>query len=126
MPDFDWVTEYARCSIGALFEKLKLQLQEDVDKRQELRGSGPSYKFVLLHNSEKATVLIEGNNVHESVVFRLSGRAIEVVDDEGNVRFTATPTLNDEGECRLKINGEEKELWHLRKMALEELFFRRS
>jgi hypothetical protein len=36
----------------------------------------------------------------------------------------ATPTLNSKGECRLKINGEEYESWYLRKIALEEIFFR--
>jgi hypothetical protein len=35
----------------------------------------------------------------------------------------ATLTLNDMGECRLKINGQEREFWQFRRTALEDLFF---
>jgi hypothetical protein len=33
-------------------------------------------------------------------------------------------TFSDEGECGLKVNGEERALWQVRRMALEELLFR--
>jgi hypothetical protein len=38
--------------------------------------------------------------------------------------FDVTATFSDEGDCRLKVNGEERDLWQVRRMALEELLFR--
>jgi hypothetical protein len=32
-------------------------------------------------------------------------------------------TINDEGKCRLKVGGIEREFWQVRRMALEALFF---
>jgi hypothetical protein len=44
------------------------------------------------------------------------------VSDGGNLTFEATVTLNDEGRCVAKVDDQERELWQLRKMALEKLF----
>jgi hypothetical protein len=38
--------------------------------------------------------------------------------------FDVTLTFNDENECRLKVEGKERELWQVRRTALEELLFR--
>jgi len=38
--------------------------------------------------------------------------------------FDVTATFSDEGECRLEVNGKERDLWQVRRMALEELLFR--
>jgi hypothetical protein len=47
-----------------------------------------------------------------------------VQDDTGKKMFEVTLTLSDEGECRLNVNEKERELWQVRRMALEELLFR--
>jgi len=59
------------------------------------------------------------------VNFNLTEHSIVISDQDGNTIFEAVATLNDEGECRLKVTGQEKELWQVRKMALEELFFKK-
>jgi hypothetical protein len=38
--------------------------------------------------------------------------------------FDVTATFSDEGECRLKVNGDGRDLWQVRRMALEDLLFR--
>ena len=38
--------------------------------------------------------------------------------------FEVTLTFNDEGGCKLHVNQEERDLWQVRRMALEELLFR--
>jgi hypothetical protein len=38
--------------------------------------------------------------------------------------FDTTATFGDEGEGRLKVKGQERGLWQVRRMALEELLFR--
>jgi hypothetical protein len=55
-------------------------------------------------------------------MFRRGLKTIEVSGD-GIKAFEATPTVNDEGKCRLKVNGIEREFWQVRRMALEKLFF---
>ena len=127
--NFDWVKARSDCSLGTIFELLKMKLQEDVDKRQGLRRGPPfDYGFKLVINDSKGvSVVKEGvGDFHGSVLFRLTDSAIEVVDENGMVRFTATPAIDDEGQCRLTIGGKQRELWHLRKMALEEIFFQAS
>jgi hypothetical protein len=39
------------------------------------------------------------------------------------IQFTGALTLNNNGECRLRVKDEELEQWQVRRMALEELFF---
>ena len=38
-------------------------------------------------------------------------------------RFAVTLTFNDEGDCRLHVDERERDLWQVRRMALEELLF---
>jgi hypothetical protein len=122
--DFNWVKARAECSLVVIFEKLKLGLRADVEKRQALLGPDSPYKFNLVIDSTNATVLIEGRGEQGSVSFRLKKVSIQVFNSNEQEILTAFPTLNDKGECRLKINNQERELWYLRKMALEEIFFR--
>ncbi|MGB2604357.1 MAG: hypothetical protein WBC78_12235 [Candidatus Sulfotelmatobacter sp.] len=128
MDDFNWVKMRAECSLPAVFERLKAQLQQDVDERKTLleRGPEPHYGLKLVINGKNAAVVLDGNGSQDSVLFRLADTAIEIIHRSGKVLCTATPTLNDEGQCRLIVEGKERELWHFRKMGLEELFFRKS
>ncbi len=124
--NFDWVEARSTCSAAVIFEQLKEQLREDVDKRQKLREGPPWYfGFRFIEQGRRVTILKEGNQIHRVVAFRLAEKAIEVTDEEGNVKFSAVPTISDDGKCRLKVKGQEKEkeLWQFRKMALDELFF---
>ncbi|MGA7928860.1 MAG: hypothetical protein WCA20_23045 [Candidatus Sulfotelmatobacter sp.] len=58
--------------------------------------------------------------MHKSVIFSLA--AILVRDEKGDPMFEVNATFTDEGECKLKVNGEERALWQVRRM--EELLFR--
>jgi hypothetical protein len=103
-----------------------MHLNDDVDNRQAMQKGPPfhrGFKFIVKNDGTTAAVVVEGHNIYDCARFKLTATAIEVFDRNDKLRFKATPTLNDEGECRLKIDGQERELWHLRKMALEPLFF---
>jgi hypothetical protein len=124
MAEFDWVTARNECSLVAIFEKLKLQLLEDVERRKSQLGDRAYYGFkVITAGNDRVAVVVEGNSIHSSVSFFLVNGAIEVRDKDGNVRIKATPTLSDDGQCRLRIGDQDRELWHLRKIALEDLLF---
>lgn len=121
--DFDWVTAQSACSLTKIFETLKLQVLQDVEIRNKLRPQLAGYKFDMAIKASHFTVFVESNSPHWGVQFSLSEKTIEVRDDRNAVMIEATLTLNDQRECRLKIKGQEHELWQFRRLALEKLFF---
>ena len=60
------------------------------------------------------------------IVFELDGDRdlIKITNYKTDTTLTVTLTLNDEGECRYKINGEGEYLrWQVARKVLEPLFF---
>jgi len=47
-----------------------------------------------------------------------------VRDDKGIEMFAVTLNFSDDGECELNVDGERREFWQVRRMALEDLMFR--
>jgi hypothetical protein len=123
-PKFDWVTARSRCSLPNIFRELRLQVEEDVKTRNALRPNNSPYEFSVAENGDDFTVLLEAEGVRRAVVFSLAEHAISVRDHKGNEMFDVTLTFSDEGECRLNVKEKERDLWQVRRMALEELLFR--
>jgi len=124
MPNFDWVTARASCSVVQVFEKLRLEVQADIEIRNTLRGDNSEYQFRLVPDRTRFTVTIDRNSPdRRSITFQLTNKGIQVSDSGGKVFIDATLTLSDDGNCRVKINGQERELWQMRRIALESLFF---
>ncbi|MGA6987224.1 MAG: hypothetical protein WBZ01_14310 [Terriglobales bacterium] len=121
---FDWVTERSSCALPKVFKVLRLQVEEDVKTRNALRPNNSPYEFSVAANGDDFTVLLKAKDMHRAVVFTLAEHAILVREDKGIPMFDVTATFGDEGECRLKVNGEERALWQVRRMALEGLLFR--
>jgi hypothetical protein len=121
---FDWVTERSSCSLPKVFNTLRVQVEEDVKTRNALRPSYSPYEFSVKEDNGEFAILLKAQELQQSVVFRLAEHAILVKDDKSNPMFEVTATFSDEGECRLKVNGEERDFWQVRRMALEELMFR--
>ncbi len=93
--------------------------------RQIPKDEHYAFKFVVT-NEREFSALVMGHKIHHAVIFSLSlpSQSIQVRDDKDILIFDATTTINDDGECRLKIKGQERELWQVRKIALEGLLFR--
>jgi hypothetical protein len=123
-PKFDWVTERSSCSLPKVFKTLRSQVEEDVKFRNALRPNNSPYEFSIAENAGDFTVRLESKDLRQSVIFSLSEHAISVRDDKGNPMFDVSLTFTDEGKCRLTVNNQPRELWQVRRMALEELFFR--
>jgi hypothetical protein len=125
-PDnFDWVSARNNCSAAVIFEKLRNLIADDVGTRNtQLQRGAPVFRFELI-NATRYTVVFENHmmHTHDSVSFVLKDGQISAVGTERDI-FTATVTLCDDGECRLKIGDKPYDLWQVRRMALEELFFR--
>ena len=123
-PKFDWVTERSSCPLPKVFKTLRLQVEEDVKSRNALRPDNSPYEFSIAENAGDFTVTLQAKEVLQSVIFSLAEHTISVQDDKSNPMFDVTLTFTDEGRCRLNVNNQPRELWQVRRMALEELFFR--
>jgi hypothetical protein len=119
----DWVTKRFLCSLPNVFKDLLVQVEEDVKTRNALRPNNSPYEFSVTANVADFTVLLEADGVRKSVIFTVAEHALLVRDDKGKQMFEVTLSFNDQGECKLHVNQEERDLWQLRRMALEELLF---
>jgi hypothetical protein len=120
----DWVTARSLCSLPNVFKELRLQVEEDVKTRNALRPKNSPYEFSVTESGGEFTAFLEAGDVRRSVVFRLAEHAIEVRDSRGKEMFDVTLTFSEEGACTLSVHEKERELWQVRRMALEELLFR--
>lgn len=120
---WSWVNTAALCSVGKMFDELKLDLKRDVEERNALLTAAEPYKFTATPKNGVVIVSLDGNNVHHSVAFSMSKDGIAVSNDTDGVMFVAALALNDEGACRYKVNGQECGSWQMRKRALWKLFF---
>jgi hypothetical protein len=123
MSKFDWVTARSACSLPKVFKELRLQVEEDVKTRNALRPDNSPYEFSVAENGPDFTAILEAKDVHKSVTFSLAEHAILVRNNRGDQMFEVTLTFNDEGECRLNVGKDQRDLWQVRRMALEELLF---
>lgn len=119
----DWVTKRFLCSLPNVFKDLTLQVEEDVKTRNALRPNNSPYEFVATAKGEDFIVVLETEEVRKAVVFSREPHAIVVRDDDGKTMFEVTLTFSDQGECKLHVNQEERDMWQVRRMALEGLLF---
>lgn len=123
MTDFNWVQARAECSLVKVFELLKMQIEEDVKERNAQIPNTYFFGFSTVAQRNMISVILEGYGIQSKAVrFIRQEHAIQVEKDDEPL-FSATLTLNNKGECRVKINSKEYELWEMRKMALEEMLF---
>jgi hypothetical protein len=106
--NLDWVAEKSKCSLIEIFRQLTEGIERDVQKRNELREEGERVKFTTRPNGNILNVYRESWGVDSPwVYFKLEQDRIIVKDSEGNA-FEATVMLNDLGECKPEINGQER------------------
>jgi hypothetical protein len=125
--DFDWIKARLACSPQMIFKELEYGVGRDVDtikaqrperaeEFQVLPAADGKMQFSIIRHHPKGR--------SETVEFSLVGEKIAVKNPlTGAVSFTASLTLNNDGECRLKVNNEELEQWQVRRKALEDLLF---
>jgi hypothetical protein len=123
-PRFDWITERSECSLPKVFQALRVQAEEDVKTRNALRPNNSPYEFSVTEDTAAFTVRLEAQGVQKSVIFTLAEHAILVRDGIDTQMFEVTVTFDDHGKCKLNVNGQERDFWQVRRMALEELMFR--
>jgi hypothetical protein len=123
--DFDWVTVRAGCSALNMFRLLKHDAAKNVEaiKTATKSPEGNEMAVRLLDNGSSFVVMRRTYRSEMGVRFTLSQDWIRVESQGVNVSFTATLTLNDEGECRFMVGDKTLDRWQLLRRALEPLFF---
>jgi hypothetical protein len=124
--NLDWVTVRNECSVEKIFQTLKLQVKEDIERRNESLRAGQKerYRFDITESGGGVfTVFIDGIVRGYSIAFAATKDFGISVRKDGIPILEAIPTVSDDGKCRLKVDGRECELWQVRKMALEDFFF---
>jgi hypothetical protein len=124
--DFDWVKARAQCTPFQVFERLRLQVKDDVDKRNAFINPAErnAYSFVFSTQGKRFSVAVESFDVDRGVDFGPTAVGIDVHDSQNNALLVhGVLTLSNDGECRLKVNEVEHNLWQFRKLALEDVLF---
>jgi hypothetical protein len=120
----NWIEKRAQCSLAAVFEKLKLDVEGDVASRTAQLSTPSSYGFKVVSNHVSFSVVTLWNDPRRrSVTFTRSAQEIVAADQDGKVIVSAGITLDENGECRARVGGKEMEFWRLRQLALEDLLF---
>ena len=122
-PKSDWVTKRSACSLPKIFKDLRVQIEEDVKTRNGLRPNNSPYEFSVTENGADFAVRLIAKDVRKAITFSLADHAISVRDDASNQMFEVTLSFNDGGDCKLYVNEQERDIWQVRRMALEDLFF---
>ena len=125
-PEFNWVHARAACSAAKMFEQLRAHVVRDVEIRNKINEGG-GYKFDTHSEHAGITVFLD-SMFHQQNPYRVVRFLVEdehIIARYGNdaIIWSATLTLNDKGQCRLKIDNKEYELWQACYMGLEKLFF---
>jgi hypothetical protein len=122
--EFSWVKARAECAVVEVLKALQRGAQQDVSERNELLDTTAQVRFKIEMNSDSFSVLRIGNRVSASVKFTPTKTGIRAMNGTKLV-LEGDLTLNDEGQCRLRVNGDEHEVefWQFRRRALEDLFF---
>ncbi len=121
---FDWVTQRSQCSLPKIFKTLRQEIEQDVKTRNALRPANSPYQFSVTENGSDFSVVLKLNDVRTSVTFSLTDHTIVVRDDKNKTQFEVTIAFDDEGACKFYVNEEERHMWQVRRMALDELMFR--
>lgn len=128
MENLNWVEERRKCSVHAMFERLRLEVKDDVGTRQEVREKDSEFGYAngFFFNSTSKSFSAsrqESDGLRRTVIFSVEGDRIVASDENDKEIVGATVTLDDEMECVFVVHGELVKDWQFRKAALESLFF---
>ena len=126
--EFDWVSAQAQCNAASMFERLRTQVREDVQRRNGLLGrtDGWRYEFETEDDAfevSRVTGSLADPKTSAVVTFEKTGQRIQIHSEDIDVDLTAIVTLDVGGVCRFVVGEAIYSDWEIRRMALELLFF---
>lgn len=121
-PKWDWVNERSSCSYPKIFQTLRIEVEDDIKTRNGLRPNNAPYEFSVEENGPEFTAVLQSKDIRKSITFSLGEHSISVRSDQERL-FDVRLNFTKDGNCRFNVNEEEYDLWQVRRMALEDLFF---
>ena len=121
--DFDWVAVRSTCTASQIFTQLQLGADRDVAARNSTLPANAGFAYTLQSSGSMFSVALNGNRIARMVTFELGAYSVSVRRGDTNETWEVTPTINDNGECRLRMGNRDYECWQFRKLVLESLLF---
>jgi hypothetical protein len=129
--DFDWVTARHKCSVAYLFQTLLERAKQNVATMNALHKASGGREDAYVHDTVPGVFSVvrgvPGGGPPHTVRFNLDSRDETITVDAQGVPsmepFTGSLTLNEKGQCRLKVGPEQLDEWQVLRRALEPLFF---
>ena len=128
--DFDWVQAQLGCSPLCEYRRIVKSVKDAVKVRQDalMKLDPDSRDRIECAEFDAALNVyrIPKPGKTNGIVFELDGDKdlIAITDYATRTTLVVTLTLNDEGECRYKIDGEGEYLrWQVARKVLEPMFF---
>jgi hypothetical protein len=121
----NWVERRALCTTRLMLERVKAGVEVDTSARDKMAAGKEAVRFRTFTEAGVFGVVVEGINIFHTVKFTATTYEITVLQDD-EPKFSGTVALGKDGQCRIKVDNEELELWQFRYRALETLFFRFS
>ena len=123
--EFEWVDALYNCSAAEAFKALKKIVEDNVKARKKQLDEDAGAKLTFENESHSQCKVSFGD---KGVLFHRQHDHITVRYDretDDDINFTATPFMNEDGECRFKVEGEEGEFlpWQIARKALEDILF---
>ena len=125
--DFDWAKEHLECSVEYEFAKLENLAREN---RNTVKAHDPTREYGFQSDNGKSFSVSRTRQPYEgeAIEFRLDRihRRITAFDARSEkVVLETTLMLNDDGECRYRIQNDPKEYlrWQILRMALMRILF---
>ena len=128
-PDWDWVKAVEACSAPVMSGTLKTLARQNVDARNaQLRLPKPKFRF---HDEDDLTFTVNkptaGDLFANQVVFKVTDDLSSIAVTFGRGLPQASVSykvgLDDNGTCKLRLNGVDRDPWQVLKAALEPLLF---
>lgn len=132
--NLDWVTARAQCATRRVFLELKDEIEADIEIRNGLLT--PAHQSNLIEflvdphvartqgGVDTFKVHRNGAGVFSMLKFECNDSSIKVLRTETKeVIAEASLRLNDEGQCRLVVEGKELTHWQFRLRALHDFLF---
>jgi hypothetical protein len=124
--EFNWVGARAACSSAQVFTSLFISVKDDVEKMNTLSINHGRVFGAGSNSSGRYFAAYRDGNTNSLVEFTLHGDHIEIKTSKDIAPLVVTLTLDNEGNCKLRVDGGEcLSQWQVRRMVLEELFFGR-
>ncbi len=104
-----------------VFELLHLEAKRNVETFNAASPQHEQWDFAASNNV--FSVVQRQFSGFVGMRFTLVQDEIAIEGEGVSLRMIATLTLNDEGDCRLRVNDETLDRWQVLRRALEPLFF---